>query len=796
MNTKQFVHLHVHSHYSIMNGCNTVPQLVDRAIKDRMKGMALTDTGNMYGIMEFFDYVSKVNAERKEKGQSPFKPIMGCELYLSPDKGESAYPFTLLAKNLMGYKNLMKLVSLSGQKHEKDTGFIDYSTLEHYHEGIIVCSGGIGSEVSRYALQGKKGNLTRVLEWFKRVFADDYYVELQRTTDGTKYENALQVLVKAAREQQIKLIAANDVRYTIKRYAEAYEYQNRIALGDSMPKNWPESANQKWLKSRNEMNELFADIPEAIESTMEILEKVEFYDIHHAPVFPKASLDNAGLKQGNSDDDNLRELVYEKAKQIYSSPLPEDVDDRLRFELDVIKEHNSSGYFLFVQELVTVAKEQLGVLVGPGRSSAAGSLVCYCLGITKIDPLKHDLLFERFLSIEGTMFPDIDIDFDDEGRDRVIEWLQDKYGKECCAHIVSFSTFSTANAFSTIARVNQLHTPETMAINEVLSSHYGYSWRSIKDVIKYEPKLKKLVRKAGQPLNNAIDNTAVLERKIRGLGIHACGFIVANDPITNWAPISTVSIEDSKGNEQTVRCTQYDGLHVESSGLIKFDFLGLKTLSQMRDICLLIKTRRNENFNIDVIPIDDEKTMKLFQTGQTEDVFQFNYQGMQKFLRELHPTCFEDLVIMNCMYRPGPMEDIPTLVKHKKSKKGIKYIIPCMEKYLQNTYGIIVYQEQLMMLSRLIANFNRGESDLLRKALGKRKTDELSILRPKFIEGGMKNGHKKNALEKVWSEMERKGIYAFNKSHAVCYTWLAYQMAYLKANYPEEFKQALEKYSD
>ena len=377
-----------------------------------------------------------------------------------------------------------------------------------------------------------------------------------------------------------------------------------------------------------------------------------------------------------------------------------------------------------------------------------------------------------------------------------IEWLQDKYGKECCAHIVSFSTFSTANAFSTIARVNQLHTPETMAINEVLSSHYGYSWRSIKDVIKYEPKLKKLVRKAGQPLNNAIDNTAVLERKIRGLGIHACGFIVANDPITNWAPISTVSIEDSKGNEQTVRCTQYDGRHVESSGLIKFDFLGLKTLSQMRDICLLIKTRRNENFNIDVIPIDDEKTMKLFQTGQTEDVFQFNYQGMQKFLRELHPTCFEDLVIMNCMYRPGPMEDIPTLVKHKKSKKGIKYIIPCMEKYLQNTYGIIVYQEQLMMLSRLIANFNRGESDLLRKALGKRKTDVLSILRPKFIEGGMKNGHKKNALEKVWSEMERKGIYAFNKSHAVCYTWLAYQMAYLKANYPEEFKQALEKYSD
>lgn len=491
----------------------------------------------------------------------------------------------------------------------------------------------------------------------------------------------------------------------------------------------------------------------------------------------------------------MEHLSFAKAKQIYGDILPEDVTDRLIFELQIIKQREASGYFLFLQDVINTAQSELGVWISPGRGSAAGSLVCYCLGITKIDPLKHDLLFERFLSIDGTMFPDIDLDFDDEGRDRVIEWLQDKYGKACCAHIVSFSTFSTANAFSTIARVNQLHTPETMAINEVLSSHYGYSWRSIKDVIKYEPKLKKLVRKAGQPLNNAIDNTAVLERQIRGLGIHACGFIVANDPITNWAPISTVSIEDSNGNDEILRCVQYDGWNVELSGLIKFDFLGFKILSQMRDICQLIQARKVKDFSIERIPIDDEKTMKLFQTGQTEDVFQFNYQGMPKFLRELHPTCFEDLVILNCMYRPGPMEDIPMLIKHKKSKKGIKYIIPCMEKYLQNTYGIIVYQEQIMMLSRLIADFNRGESDLLRKALGKRKMDVLSVLKPKFIEGGMKNGHKKNALEKVWNEMEYKGMYAFNKSHAVCYTWLAYQLAYLKANYPEEFKQVIKKYN-
>ena len=603
------------------------------------------------------------------------------------------------------------------------------------------------------------------------------------------------VLIQKAKEYGIKVVATNDVHYVAPEDLAVYNIQQCVATGKTMDEFAKTDILQfRWLTSRKYMCELFSNVPEAIASTMEICDKIEFYDINHAHIIPKIDIPNRfGNERKDKEDNYLEHLSFAKAKQIYGDILPEDVTDRLIFELQIIKQREASGYFLFLQDVINTAQSELGVWISPGRSSAAGSLVCYCLGITKIDPLKHDLLFERFLSVDGTMFPDIDIDFDDEGRDRVIEWLQDKYGKECCAHIVSFSTFSTANAFSTIARVNQLHTPETMAINEVLSSHYGYSWRSIKDAIKYEPKLKKLVRKAGQPLNNAIDNTTVLERKIRGLGIHACGFIVANDPITNWAPISTVSIEDSNGNDEILRCVQYEGMRVESSGLIKFDFLGLKTLSQMKDICRLIKTRKDENFNIDVIPIDDEKTMKLFQTGQTDDVFQFNYQGMQKFLRELHPTCFEDLVILNCMYRPGPMADISTLIKHKKSKKGIKYIIPCMEKYLQNPYGIIVYQEQMMMLSRLIADFSRGESDLLRKALGRRKIDVLSFLKPKFIEGGMKNGHKKKALEKVWNEMEYKGMYAFNKSHAVCYTWLAYQMAYLKAKYPDEFKQVIEK---
>jgi len=800
-----------------MDGCASIRELVDAAIKDRMPGIAITDNGNMFGIMELYDYVSRINIARQETNKKPFKPIIGCELYVarrgSKEQKENiedikGYRLTVLAKNMMGYKNLIKIVSNAWTDGFYGYPRTDRADLEKYHEGLIVLSGSAGSEVFTRISKDDAAGLDATIKWYKQTFADDYYLELQRSADYDLNSNtpsdfmleqqkANAVLMQKAKEYGVKVVATNDVHYADPEDLAAYNIQRCVATKKNMEEFAKTNILQfRWLRSRKEMCELFSDVPEAIANTMEIFDNVEFYDIRHTPIIPTIDIpDSFGDEKTSKEDAYLEFLSFSKAKRIYGDMLPEDVIDRLNFELQIIKQRGASGYFLFLQDVICTAQSELGVWISPGRGSAAGSLVCYCLGITKIDPLKHDLLFERFLSIDGTMFPDIDIDFDDEGRERVIEWLQEKFGKDCCAHIVSFSTFSTANAFSAIARVNQLHTPETMAINEVLSSHYGYSWRSIKDVIKYEPKLKKVIRKVGLPLNNAIDNTAVLERKIRGLGIHACGFIVANDPITDWAPISTVSIEDSNGNDEILRCVQYEGMRVESSGLIKFDFLGLKTLSQMRDICRLIKTQKDENFNIDVIPIDDEKTIKLFQTGQTDDVFQFNYQGMQKFLRELHPTCFEDLVILNCMYRPGPMEDISTLIKHKKSKKGIKYIIPCMEKYLQNTYGIIVYQEQMMMLSRLIADFNRGESDLLRKALGRRKTDVLSVLKPKFIEGGMKNGHKKNALEKVWNEMEHKGMYAFNKSHAVCYTWLAYQMAYLKANYPEEFKQVIEKYN-
>lgn len=807
MKKNRFVHLNVHSHYSIMDGCASIRELVDAAIKDKMLGIAITDNGNMSGVMEFFDYVSRINNERRQKGKKPFKAIIGCELYVAPGAKEdkklgkhcNGHSLTVLAKNYQGYKNLIKIVSNSWTDGFYMRPRTDRADLEKYREGIIVLSGGIGSEVFTIFSDGDMSELDETIRWYRQTFAEDFYIELRRYADlftsGSELQKITERLIEKADANGVKIVATNDVHYLRPTDIRVYNTLQSIAEGKTIEEyeklNYPLN---RWLRSRKEMCELFADIHAALDNTMEIFEKVEFYDIRHAPIVPSIDIpDGFGNERRTMEDNYLEYLSFSKANQIYGELLPENVSERLKFELQIIKQRGTSGYFLFLQDVVNTAQSELGVWVGPGRGSAAGSLVCYCLGITKIDPLKHDLLFERFLSPEGTMFPDIDIDFDDEGRKRVLEWLQQKYGKECCAHVVSFSTFSTANAFSTIAKAKQMLTPETMGVSELLSSHCGYYWHSIKDAIKYEPELRKLVRKAGASLRNAFDNTAVLERKIRGLGVHACGAVVADEPVSNWAPVSTCSIEDSKGNEKLVNCTQYDGWHVESSGLIKFDFLGLKTLSQMRDICVSVKVHYDKDFDIEKIPIDDEKTMELFQTGQTDDVFQFTSKGMQKYLQKLHPTCFEDLVILNCMYRLGPMEYISTLVKHKNSKKAVKYMIPCSEKYLHNTYGIIIYQEQIMMLSRLIANFNRSESDLLRKALGKRKMDVLSVLKPRFIEGGIRNGHKKNVLEKVWNEMETKGMYAFQKSHAVCYTWLAYQMAFLKANYPEEFKHVMEK---
>ena len=805
MKTPNFVHLNVHSHYSILNGCFTIQQIVDSAIKNRMPGIAITDYGNMFGIMEFIEYVARINKERHEKGKKPFKPIIGCELYVAKHgskeqkngvKDIKGYHLTVLAKNLIGYKNLMKIVSNAWTDGFYAAPRTDRKDLEQYHEGLIVLSGGFGSEVFTHIYKEDMAALEETIKWHKQVFGCDYYLEIRRDADYdlsqdapsglmNEQEKVNKVLIQKSKEYGVKVVATNDVHYVNPEDLAVYNIQQCILVGKTMEEFDTAPLRFRWLTSKKFMTELFSDYPEAISNTMEIFDKVETYDIHHAPIMPPVSIPE-GFK---NDTDYLEHLTYTKAKVIYGVPLPEEVDDRLQFELEIIKKNGAERYFLFIQDVVNYAEKELGALVGPGRGTSAGSLVAYCLGITKIDPLKHDLLFERFMCPDRQMLPDIDLDFDEEGRSHVIEWLNDKYGKDYCAHIISYSTFSTRTAFSSVAQVKLLPAETAKAIHQAIPVYSPYYPKTMDNAIKYSPELRKLVRSAGQTIQNAICDTKVLEGTIKGTGVHACGFIVSDSPISDWAPVCVQEDPDEEG--KTIRCTQYDGRTIEETGLIKFDFLSLKTLSQLKKICERIKVKTGKDFDMEKIPLDDQKTLELFQRGDTEDIFQYETHGMQKCLRELHPTTFEDLVLLNVMYRPGIMENIPLLIKRKKDVSKIRYVIPNMEKYLHDTYGILVYQEQLMLLSRLIADFNRGESDALRKAMGKRKQDKLAELKLKFIKGGMNNGYKKSTLERIWKDWEHKGMYAFNKAHAVCYSWLGYQMGYLKANYPEVFNQVM-----
>ena len=770
-----------------------------------MPGIAITDYGNMFGIMEFIEYVARINKERHEKGKKPFKPIIGCELYVAKHgskeqkngvKDIKGYHLTVLAKNLIGYKNLMKIVSNAWTDGFYAAPRTDRKDLEQYHEGLIVLSGGFGSEVFTHIYKEDMAALEETIKWHKQVFGCDYYLEIRRDADYDlsqdapsglmiEQEKVNKVLIQKSKEYGVKVVATNDVHYVNPEDLAVYNIQQCILVGKTMEEFDTAPLRFRWLTSKKFMTELFSDYPEAISNTMEIFDKVETYDIHHAPIMPPVSIPE-GFK---NDTDYLEHLTYTKAKVIYGVPLPEEVDDRLQFELEIIKKNGAERYFLFIQDVVNYAEKELGALVGPGRGTSAGSLVAYCLGITKIDPLKHDLLFERFMCPDRQMLPDIDLDFDEEGRSHVIEWLNDKYGKDYCAHIISYSIFSTRTAFSSVAQVKLLPAETAKSIHQAIPVYYPYYPKTMDNAIKYSPELRKLVRSAGQTIQNAICDTKVLEGTIKGTGVHACGFIVSDSPISDWAPVCVQEDPDEEG--KTIRCTQYDGRTIEETGLIKFDFLSLKTLSQLKKICERIKVKTGKDFDMEKIPLDDQKTLELFQRGDTEDIFQYETHGMQKCLRELHPTTFEDLVLLNVMYRPGIMENIPLLIKRKKDVSKIRYVIPNMEKYLHDTYGILVYQEQLMLLSRLIADFNRGESDALRKAMGKRKQDKLAELKLKFIKGGMNNGYKKSTLERIWKDWEHKGMYAFNKAHAVCYSWLGYQMGYLKANYPEVFNQVM-----
>lgn len=839
-----FVHLHVHSQYSLLDGQASVNGIVDKAISLGMKGIALTDHGNMFGIKEFFNYVNKKN--KGKEGSDKFKPILGCEMYVAKkdlhdrgDKRDNGYHLIVLAKNLKGYHNLVKLVSKAWTEGYYFKPRTDHKELETHREGLIVCSACLGGEVPQHFMDGDLEKAEETILWYKRVFGEDYYLELQRhktdKPDGNRnvYEEQQRVnpfLVEMARKHGIKIIATNDSHFVNEEDAEAHD--RLICI--SMMKRFADPTRlhytkQEWVKSQDEMEAIFADLPEALANTCEILDKVEFYSIDHAPIMPnfeipaefgteeeyrqrltEEDLFNEFTRDENGNEvlsreeaeakikklggydklyrikfeaDYLNKLTMEGAKKRYGDPLPQEIEDRLRFELHIMKTMGFPGYFLIVQDFINAARRDLGVSVGPGRGSAAGSAAAYCLGITQIDPVKYDLLFERFLNPDRISLPDIDVDFDDDGRYEVLKYVTEKYGAEKVAHIITYGTMATKMAIKDMAKIMELPLPEANRLAKLVPDRMPEGKVNFKNCLKFIKEFAAETQNPNPIVREVMNYAQQLEGNVRNTGVHACGVIIGRDDITDWVPVSTA--KDTDGSSLLV--TQYEGSVIEDTGMIKMDFLGLKTLSIIMEAVANIKQSRGLDIDMESIPLDDEKTYKLYCEGRTTGTFQFESSGMQKYLRELQPSKFEDLIAMNALYRPGPMDYIPQFIARKQGREPIVYDIPVMEKYLHDTYGITVYQEQVMLLSRLLANFTRGESDVLRKAMGKKLIDKMAALKVKFMEGGQANGHKPEVLEKIWADWEKFASYAFNKSHATCYSWVAYQTAYLKANYPAEY---------
>ena len=852
---QDFVHLHVHTYYSILDGQASIPKLVDKAVGNGMRGMAITDHGNMMGIKEFFNYCKGVNGKRKDKGEEPFKPIFGCEMYVVrngrrlTDKDKSAGDsggnhLVVLAKNERGYHNLIKLVSKAWVEGFYGRPRTDHVELEKHSEGLIVCSACIAGEVPAKILNDDIKGAEEAILWFKRVFGDDYYLELQRhevkrpdikanRETFPLQQRANKVIIELAHKHGVKLVCTNDSHFVDEENAEAHDRLLCLSTGKDLddPTRMLYS-KQEWFKTRDEMNEVFSDVPEALANTCEILDKVETYSIDHDPIMPffpipeefgteeeyRARLTEQQLYDEFTSDENgqnplppeegakkikklggydrlyrikfeadyLSKLAYDGAYKLYGTPLSDEVKERVNFELHIMKTMGFPGYFLIVQDFINSAREELGVMVGPGRGSAAGSVVAYCLGITKIDPIKYDLLFERFLNPDRISLPDIDTDFDDDGRGRVLEWVEDKYGHDKVAHIITYGTMATKNSIKDVARVEKLPLERSKQLCNAIPDKLPNGLKmNLANAISVIPELREAEASANKLESETIRYAKMLEGTVRNTGIHACGTIICRDAISDWVPVSTAEDKSNPGHK--LLCTQYDGHVIEETGLIKMDFLGLKTLSQLKEAVENVRLTHGEIIDLDNIPIDDELTYQLYCEGRTIGTFQFESAGMQKYLRELKPSVFEDLIAMNALYRPGPMDYIPSFIARKNGREEIKYDIPCMEKYLKDTYGITVYQEQVMLLSRQLANFTRGESDALRKAMGKKKKAIVDAMKPKFIEGGKANGHDPKVLEKIWSDWEKFASYAFNKSHATCYSWVAYQTAYLKAHYPAEF---------
>ena len=849
-----FVHLHVHSQYSLLDGQASIPSLVDKAIADGMPGMALTDHGNMYGIKELFNYVADKNGKLAE-GQEPFKIILGCEMYVaensrfdhsSPkDKGRH---LIVLAKNERGYHNLIKLVSRAWTEGYYYHPRTDKADLAAHSEGLIVASACLGGEIPKLLIAGDIEGAEKAVEWWKSVFGDDYYIELQRhkatvaraNHDTYQLQRSIEPeLIRIAQKYGIKIIATNDVHFTNEHDAEAHDRLICLSTGKYLSDaDRMLYTKQEWFKTTEEMSQLFADIPEAVTNTMEILDKVEPYDIDHEPIMPNYAIPeefgteaeyrsriteqelfdeftrdehgNVVLSQADAEKkikklggydklyrikfeaDYLRKITYDGAAMRYGTPLAPEIKERIDFELHVMKTMGFPGYFLIVQDFIRAGRERLGVSIGPGRGSAAGSVVAYCLEITQIDPLKYDLLFERFLNPDRISLPDIDVDFDDDGREVVLHYVTEKYGENNVAHIITYGTMATKSAIKDVARVENLNLRESNRLVGLVPKRMPVvdgkeAKLNLKNCYEYLDDFKQELNSPDPLVRETLQYARELEGNVRNTGVHACGVIICRDDVTDWVPVSTAT--DKLQGKLLV--TQYEGSVIEQTGLIKMDFLGLKTLSIIKEAVANIKHRRGIDIDMEKIPIDDAATYKLYCEGRTKGTFQFESPGMQKYLRELQPTVFEDLIAMNALYRPGPMDYIPEFIKRKHGRSPIVYDIPEMEKYLKDTYGITVYQEQVMLLSRLLAGFTRGESDALRKAMGKKKKAIVDKMKPKFIEGGKANGHDPKVLEKIWADWEKFASYAFNKSHATCYSWVAFQTAYLKANYPSEYMAAV-----
>lgn len=775
MEYPQFTHLHVHTQYSILDGASKIEPLIDKAAADGMKALAITDHGNMYGVLHFTNYA------RSKK----VKPIIGCEVYVCEGsrfdkKGKedrSGYHMVLLAKNEVGYKNLSRLVSLGYLEGFYYTPRIDKELLFTHHEGIIATTACLGGELPQLIIEKGKEAASQVLEQYLDIFQDDFYLELQRH-GLEEQEGVNQSLLELAARYQVKVIATNDCHYIDAGDAMAHDILVCLQTGKDLDDlNRMKYSGQEYLKTRQEMSALFADLPEAISNTMEIAEKVEDYDI----MTNKVMLPGFPLPEGfDNQDDYLSHLCYQGARRLYPS-LSGEISQRIDFELGVIKDMGFAGYFLIVQDFINQARA-MDVAVGPGRGSAAGSVVAYCTGITSIDPIKYNLLFERFLNPDRISMPDIDIDFDDEGRERVMNYVIQKYGREKVAQIVTFGTMAAKSSIRDVARVLKLPLPEADRLAKLVPERPGITLEKAYQEI---PELTQALKDEKTPL---VSQTLQFARKLEGsnrqTGVHACGVIIGPTDLVECLPLSTQKDTD-------LPVTQYEGKYVELVGMLKMDFLGLKTLSIIKDALKNIEKRYGTKIDIETIPLDDAQTFALYQKGETIGTFQFESGGMREYLKELKPTNIEDLIAMNALYRPGPMEFIPLYINRKHGRQKVEYPHEWLKDILEPTFGIMVYQEQIMQAAQIMAGFSLASADILRRAMGKKKRDEMERQKTFFLEGAAKKGISSETAETIFTIMARFAEYGFNRSHSAAYSFVAYRTAYLKANYPAEYMAAV-----